>query len=404
MITYTQAVDLIQHQLPKKQKQILPLHDALGYVLAKEVVSQVPLPPMDNSAMDGYVFRSRDTQCASSDIPVRLKIVGVIAAGNGKAITLGNKETYRIMTGAPIPKGADTVLPKEFANFQGNYLEVVAPESKGKHIRYKGEEIRKGQFILKAGERIHSGTIALLASTGIQKVTVYSKPKITMLATGNELVKVGKKIKSGQIYDSNGLMIEAAAKENGFQFLESVTVQDQLKLIDKTFKRLLKESDVVLVSGGVSVGEFDFVKEVFEQNNVRQIFWKVDQKPGKPLYFGVKEKKLIFGLPGNPASAYMCFQVYVLPALMKWSGNSIENRKMKAVLSNSILIKGRKTHFLKARLTERSGVLSVEVIGKQGSHMVSSLHDSNVVAVLPSKLPPYKAGDKIDVIRLDCLR
>lgn len=404
MITYGQAIELIQKHVPKKQKQTILLKDACGYTLAKEVLSAIALPPMDNSAMDGYAFCSYDVSSASAENPIRLEIAGVIQAGDRKSIKLQPKESYRIMTGAPIPAGADTVLPKELARFQGNYLEFVNPISKRQHIRFKGEEIRKGQIILKAGERAHSGTVALMASIGIKNLTVYGKPKIGMISTGNELIPVGKKIKPGQIYDSNGLMIRAAAKENGFDDVELKTVPDQKQKISKSFKDVLKRSDVVLVSGGVSVGDFDFVKDVFKENKVRQIFWKVDQKPGKPLYFGVKGKKMIFGLPGNPASAFMCFQTYVVPALLAWSGSEYKHRKIKAALTHSILIHGRKTHFLKAKLSYRGGVPGVEIIGKQGSHMVTSLHDADVIAVLPSKLQAYKKWDKVDVIRLSGLR
>jgi len=405
MISSEQAKKLIRRCVSKLGTQKVPVERSLGYVLAKDIRSPLSLPVMDNSAMDGFVLSAKDTRKASLKQPVHLKIRGTIRAGNSAKNCLRAGEAYRIMTGAPIPQGADTVLPKERTRVHDQCLILEGVLKKGSHIRYQGEEVRKNDQVLKKNSVIHPGTIAVLTSLGLGKVTVFRRPRVSVIATGSELVRPGKRLHPGQIYDSNSWMISSALKIMGLEVVTRKTIGDQPQQIKKTVRNVLAKSDTVILMGGVSVGDYDYVKEILHQFGVRKVFWKVDQKPGKPLFFGTKRNKLIFGLPGNPASAYICFYEYVYAALQQMSGMPMpELPREKVVLREHVKGSARKVYFLKAKLEQNGRERTVAPLRYQGSHMVSSLHEANSLILMPSKPKRAPRGEKVTVDLLPHVR
>jgi len=397
VISFEQAQRAIETNSPRLKKRIIKTQDALGFVLAENVFAPINLPVDDNSAMDGYVLSSRETRNARPGKPLIFKIRGDIKAGDPQTRTLKTQETCRIMTGALIPRGADTVIPKETAIVRDNNCLVIdrfIPS--GNHIRYKGEEVRKGSLVLAKGFLMHSATIGILAMLGKDKVTVFDKPKVSLITTGNELASPGVALRPGQIYDSNSLMIQSALENAGIHPLKTCRVKDNAKLLKRSIGMALKESDVLILMGGVSVGKYDYVKDVLKETGVKTVFWKVNQKPGKPLYFGKRGETLIFGLPGNPASVFTCFYEYVFPALRRMSGfrHPYLHREV-AEIRAEVKPDQQKIVFLKAKTTVARNKKKVMPLGRQGSHMISSLQDANCFVVIPPSLRTVKKGQKV---------
>ena len=386
MITNEEAIQLIAKAIPKPAIATIKLGDALGYVLAQNIHAPLSLPVMDNSAMDGFVLRASDTLKASPTTPVYLKIRGTLKAGSPGRQKLLAGQAYRIMTGASIIRGTDTVLPKEDAYLQNNSLIVRRPLSRGNHVRPKGEEVKKNDLVIKKGSVIHPGTIAVLASLGLHRIKVIQKPQVAVVATGSELVAPGKPLRPGQIYDSNSWMMASALQLMSLPIVCKKTIGDQPGKIKKAVREVLTKSDMVIFMGGVSVGDYDFVKEILENAGVRKVFWKVDQKPGKPLYFGKKNKTLVFGLPGNPASAYICFYEYIYAALRRMSGfKQVGLSRQRVKARDSVRAPKRKILFLKAKVSTNGKQTEVTPLRHQGSHMVSSLHEANSLMLVTGR-------------------
>ena len=305
------------------------------------------------------------------------------------------------MTGAPIPVGADTVLPKEAAVVKNHFLVMDSIVPQGRHIRKKGEEVKKGVRVLRRYSVIHPGTLAVLTSLGMSGVKVFRKPRVSVIATGSELVEPGSPLHPGKIYDSNSWMIAACLRDMGIDTVLKKTVRDEPKLIRRVVQKALRLSDVVILLGGVSVGDYDYVKDILKKLDVKTIFWKVKQKPGKPLYFGKRKDTLVFGLPGNPASAYICFYEYVYSALRLMSGfQSPDLRREQARIESKIKRDPEKSIFLKGKIHQNHKMSTVLALPHQGSHMVSSLHESNGLIVLPPGTGQINRGQAVFVDRL----
>ena len=402
MISFEQALKLIAQNNPPPKEEEVFISAALGLVCSEDVKSPLDLPLYDNSAMDGFVLRSEDTLGATADKPVLLSIGGVVKAGDNGENCLRKKESYRIMTGAPLIKGGDAVLEKEKAFVQNGSLWVSAPVIKGKNIRYRAEEIKKHELVLPRNSVINPGTIGFLATMGMNKINVYKKPVISLIATGNELVSPGNPLGPGKIYDSNTAMIRAALEEMKIHPSLVRRLNDEPKAMKQVLRFALKESDLVILMGGVSVGDYDFVKGVLEEEGVKTIFWKVSQKPGKPLYFGRKEDKLVFGLPGNPASVFTCFYEYVYPAIRRFMGYKnpyLSSSRLE--LKESIKPDPEKFLFIKgkienARLPDGQGEAKrVVPLKHQKSHMISSLCRADSLVVVPNSETVLEEGEKV---------
>ncbi|MBI4432336.1 MAG: molybdopterin molybdotransferase MoeA [Candidatus Omnitrophica bacterium] len=382
MVSFQEAQKIIKRHAPAAPIEEIALLTALGAVCAQDVKSPVHLPLADNSAMDGFVLRSQDTAGATPDQPVALRIRGTIKAGDSVHKTLSPNETYRVMTGASILLGADAVLEKERAVIRNGHLVISQPLGKGKNIRYQAEEIEKGQLVLSKGSVLNPGGIGFLASMGMTRIKVYKKPMVSLIATGNELVTPGNPLAPGKIYDSNTAMITAALDQMRIRPFLVRKLRDEPRSIQKTLHLVLKESDFVILMGGVSVGDYDFVKEILGKEGVRTLFWKVSQKPGKPLYAGKKKNALVFGLPGNPASVFTCFYEYVYPALRHFMGHprpylAWSHRELKGSLRPD----PDKFSFIKSKMENGQSVIPLQ---HQKSHMISSLCEADSFVVLPN--------------------
>lgn len=400
MISVERAEKLLRGNVPAARTGWLPLSDSLGYVLADDFKAPVDWPHFDNSAMDGFAFRSRDALAASGGNPVRLKIQGNLRAGDTHSRALRRGHAFRIMTGAKMPAGADTVLALEDAAKTGGYLILRRPARTGAHVRKAGEDIQKGKSLLCKYAIINPGTVGLLASLGVAKVRVFLKPRVSVLTTGDELVSPGRAIKPGQIYDSNRWMLAAALKAAGYPCSFSNRVADRPASLNKAVRDALKKSNVLIVTGGVSAGDYDFVKRVLASRGVRTVFWKVNQKPGKPLYFGRKGRRLVFGLPGNPGAVFTCFYEYVIPALRQWAGfrDVRPAGKTFGPGRDAGIAAQDRFQFLRARRTGTNGGARVEPLPHQGSHMMSSLAETNAFI----RVPP-RAGNKKRRFRADLI-
>ncbi|WP_035454868.1 molybdopterin molybdotransferase MoeA [Algoriphagus terrigena] len=294
----------------------LPLEKSLGRFTSRAIFAPMDVPSFDNSGMDGYAI-------AWSEAGESREVVDVIQAGANPDFDLEPGKAVRIFTGAPVPKGADTVIPQEYIDRTGNEISFEPNRfSKGNNVRKKGAQCKTGEEIVAAGSKITPGTIGLLASLGIGEVEVFHSPKIALILTGDEIVDLGNPLQAGQIYNANGPALQAYLELLGISELTIYKAKDEESEVTRVIGDALANSDFLLLTGGISVGDYDFVKESLEKNEVEQLFYKIKQRPGKPLFAGKKGNKLVFALPGNPASVLSCFMQYVKPCLMEWMGNS----------------------------------------------------------------------------------
>ncbi len=390
MISVKEAQKRLMQIVRPLGKETVGLDKALGSILAENVRSKIDLPSADNSAVDGFAIRF-------ADIMSSLEIRGVIKAGDLKNPKLDRRQTFRIMTGARIPKGADTVIPKECAIVRGDRLLIEGQFPKGANVRYCGEELRKRSLVLKSGIVIHPGVVGTLATVGRKRVKVFRKPTVSLIVTGSELIGVGRKLKSGQVYDSNSWSIVSALKWMGIDSVRIARVRDSERHLRKIVSMYLKNSDVVLLTGGVSVGDYDFVKIILKELGARTLFWKVSQKPGKPIYAGKKGKALIFGLPGNPASAFTCFYEYVYPVLRKMMGSTDPFlRRVSGRLNQDFLPDQKRLLFLKGLVHFKNSRVLMNISKRQGSHMLTSFSDANGLILVPPGRTKLRKGDSVE--------
>ena len=345
MISVDHAQKLIIETVKVSGEIRLDLSQATGHVLSKNIRSPLDLPPFNQSAMDGYAIISDDFINKKSST-----ISGESSAGKNFKGRLRLGEAVRIFTGAEIPKGANAVVMQEKVSLDGNKI-FIADEnfSPGQNIRRQGSQIKKKEIALEKGTVLTPAGIGFVASMGMKTVPVYRKPSVAIVVTGNELQLPGKKLSPGKIYESNAITLSSALMKEGIHDIKIIRVGDDETKTRNAFLIAMKSADFILFSGGISVGDYDFVGTVLKKEKVKEVFYKVKQKPGKPLYFGTKNKKYIFGLPGNPASVLTCFYEYVVPAIRKFSGNShCFLPSLRLPLSQRIQKKKGLTHFLKA--------------------------------------------------------
>lgn len=388
MITYKEAQALIAGNVPPPQKESASLLAALGCVIAEEIRAPRAMPLFDNSAMDGFTFRAPHG-------PSHLVICGTLKAGDPRSRIKPN-EAWRIMTGAPIPYGADTVLAQEKAEIMQKTLILREPPVKGMNVRYKGEELRKGKKVIQSGTTITPATIGILAGFGKQEVKIYKKPRVSIIATGSELAAPGSDLSSGKIYDSNSVMVHAALLQMGIRPVFAKKLDDQPKKIKQLIDHAMHASDLVILMGGVSSGETDHVRPALKELGVETLFWKVSQKPGKPIYFGKKGDTLFFGLPGNPAAVFTCFYEYVYPAIRCSMGFREPCLDAKFLpVQGAIEADPEKALFLKAKVGSSRGRSMVTALGGQSSHMISSLQGANGILVIPSNRSVEQGGEAL---------
>lgn len=385
MVSIQEALRLIQNQEVGTSSTKIPLGDALGYWLAEEIKAHFDLPAFDNSAMDGFAV------CGFGE---SLEVIGEVAAGSTQAYRLEDGQAMRIFTGGKVPENTTAVIMQEKTRIEGSKVMLEEEVIEGKNIRRKGLELKGGQAVFSAGHRITPATIGLLGSIGLDEINVFQKPNIRIIATGNELVEPGEVLREGQIYESNSHALNGALNQFGFSSLGTTRLPDNLEKISAGIKTALEDAEVLLLSGGISVGDYDFVKEALEANGVKEVFYKVFQKPGKPLYFGRKGDKFVFALPGNPASSLTCFYVYVLPLLQKLSGGMGEGlTRVRIPIAHDLEIKFDRPVFLKSLIEESK----VSILEGQGSSMIHSLANGNALTFVEGPIH-LRAGDFVECL------
>lgn len=389
MISVNDAIQRIVETTSALEAIDLSLSEALGYVLSEDIFSPFDMPPFDNSAMDGYAINAWNSN--------EYSVVAELQAGmDASKISLHPGEAARIFTGAMVPASATTVVKQESADRDGANVTFRENPPEGSNIRRRAEQIQAGSIALASGTQLNAAAIGFLGMLGITKVSVYRKPIIKLLVTGDELVKAGEQLRPGQIYESNSITIISALKELGFD-ATAVRVRDDYQSTVSIVKELLTSCDVLLTSGGISVGDYDFVGKAMEENGVSTSFYKVKQKPGKPLFYGFTESCKVFALPGNPASALTCLYVYALPCLRKMMGSRTPHLEKRTLAFTNSYSKTRGlTHFLKGRI-ENNHVASLE---HQSSSMLNSFAVSDCLIVVPEATESLKPDDMVSVFML----
>lgn len=373
-----------------------PTAEAAGRVLAEAVTAQWDMPRCHNSAMDGYAINAHSSSQNSA-----LEIVGSSFAGQPFHGCVAEGQAIRITTGAPLPEGTDTILPVEDVDEDAGKLFVESPFTAKQHVRMQGEEFKEGQELLQSGALLHAGEISLLACAGVEDVKVYPKPQVAIISTGDELVELGSKPGRGQVINSNLYYLSTRLNQLGCVPLCVGIGKDNKQSLDQCITQALA-ADLIISTGGVSVGEKDQVQSTLEAHNFQKIFWKVAIKPGKPLLFGQLGNKPFFGLPGNPAATASTFELFVVPALRKMSGKpDCRAQKRTGILTRRVENKGKRQAFLWSRLEWSDGQYRVIVQAHQGSGQHSSIQGANALLSLPAGSGEINQGSQVEVLLLE---
>lgn len=398
MITIKEAREIIRQNLPSRQIEKIELAEAPGRVLAEDIFAREPSPRYTNSAMDGFAVRWEDVQAVIASGPVTLAIVGESQAGIPYTGELEAGQVVRISTGGMLCRGADTIVPIEEVEITAQNLKVLKADHRGQHVRSEGEEFSAGDLVLSQHTRLEPPSIALLASQGITEVPVFRKPGVSIIVTGSELVPYTAAAKPWQIRDSNGIMLRSAVRKSGGETKLNAHVEDSYEKTVGAVEQANKQTDVILFSGGVSVGPHDLVKKAAQECGFETLFWRVNQKPGKPLFFARSGNTLFFGLPGNPVSAYMCYLYYVHPALQYLQGKEYAHLAIQGKVAASIHNSTSRAQLFRVSLEQAPGQLPlVRPIPRQGSHMLTSLTDADGFIHLKVN-GALKEGDIVEVI------
>ncbi|MDX1637932.1 MAG: molybdopterin molybdotransferase MoeA [Balneolaceae bacterium] len=385
MISIEQALSIVNKQKTEHTTTRVPLEESYGFWLAGEITAPFDLPSFDNSAMDGY---------AVSGIRESYQIVGELPAGNTSDYTLEPGEAMRIFTGAKVPANTSAVVMQEKTSVSGARLHVDAAVTERQHIRRKGNELEQGETVFARGHHITPATVGLIGSLGISHVTVFEKPAVRIISTGDELVPPGRSKSEGEIYESNSYALNAALQRFGFTCRERNQISDDFSAITSGISDFLDRSDLLLLSGGISVGEYDYVKKALEENGVTELFYKVFQKPGKPLFFGRRQQTFVFALPGNPASSLTCFYIYVLPLLQKLSGALQTGlQRVSVPIDHAYEYRSDRPVFLKANIRDQR----VTILDRQCSSMIHSMAMGNAFVFLDGPQTVQK-GDMVESI------
>lgn len=416
MINVSQAREIILKNIsPVKESELINLDSCLGRICAVDIRAKESIPPFDNSAMDGFAVRARDSAGAAPENPRVFEVIADLAAGYTTTKRTGNNQAIRIMTGAPIPKGADSVVMVENTgkvtrsqshkvtgeNKKIEYVKIFLEVRKGENVRYAGEDVKKGEVVIKRGDIFKSGYIGMLASLGILKIKVFRKPKVAILATGDELVEIKQKLAPGKIRNSNTYSLHSQVQRTGAVPVLLGIARDEIKDLEQKIRKGLG-ADMLLVSGGISVGDYDFVKDVLKELGTTMKFWRVAMKPGKPLAFGMIGKIPVFGLPGNPVSSMITFEQFVRPAILKMAGaRELFRFHLSAITKNDFLKKKGLRYFLRVVLENQNEILYASLTGPQGSGILKSMVLANGIMELPEELENLRQGDTAQVTYLD---
>ncbi len=414
MLSVEEALEKILAEVHVLEAESVPIMESLGQVLAEDIISNINVPPWDNSAFDGYAVRAEDTRGASEKTPKTLKVIDTVIAGgtSKKEVTPGN--AIRIMTGAPIPLGANSVIqfedtddPKNkdvSSNQSPKQVKIFVETKIGQSIRLTGEDIAKGKLILKKGTVMRPAEMGLIASMGRSRVNVIRRPVVAVLSTGNELIEVDKPLTEGKIHDSNTYSIAGLVKRYGcIPKILGIARDNEKDLVQKL--KQAQDADMLLTTGGVSMGDYDMVKDILARDG-QMVFWKVRVKPGKPLAFGkIKGKNKDIphlGLPGNATSCMVSFELFVRPALLKMMGKSnLVKPTVEAIIENTIKNDAGRRIYDRAIIQKRDGHYYAKLTGPQGSGILTSMSLANGLVLIPEEVAQVNKGDIVQALMLD---
>lgn len=394
MLRFDEAIERVLSGLAPLGTEELPLDDAAGRVLATDISARWPLPPYDNSAMDGFAVRAAEVGAASPSRPVRLRRVEPVYAG-GRPSRVASGEAARIATGARIPDGADAVVRQETAASRGEWVEVFVPVAPGENIRRRGEEVSMGQTLLRAGSVIDAATIGVLAAFGHDRVCVAARPKVAILPTGDEL-RPAAEATGESVAETNSHVLAALARESGGVPTRLALAPDDPEVIAERLREALGSADVLVTIGGASVGDRDVARQAFERLGAEISFWGVAIKPGKPIGFGRCRRKLAFALPGNPAAAAMTFELFVRPALLRLQGaRDCLRPALRAHLVTPVKKQLGLTGFLRGTATEGSQGMRISLPERRAPGQITSAVGTNAIAILPQGREAFGAGERV---------
>lgn len=386
MISVQDAFSILKNNLPESKEVEYSLVQARKHVLSQNLYSPINMPPFRQSAMDGFALCLHDS--------LEYEIIGEIKAGDTHQVNLLSGQAVKIFTGAAVPDSAQAVIQIEKVSVKGKMLQLQEHPKLGLNIRPVGEQITKGDLVLEKGSVLNAASIGFLAGLGFTSVKVYQKPTIGILITGNELVKPGTDLEYGKVYESNGIMLESALKDAFFDTVNLYEVKDDFNNTKAKLLQALSENDVILVSGGISVGDYDFVAQALKKLEVETLFYKVNQKPGKPLFAGKLKDKIVFALPGNPAACLTCFYVYVLPTLTILSGIAANyNETTQKMLTHNFSVNNSRCQFLKASIEGDT----VTILTHQNSSMLNTFSVANGLVVLSEGTYEMEKDSKVDI-------
>ena len=400
-IKVDEARKIILEKIKVQGTEKVSISEALGRILSEDIIARRNNPPMDNSAMDGYALIAKDIELATSENPIKLDIIEDLAAGYSPKMTIQPGQAVRIMTGAPIPEGADAVIMQEDTERNGNSVQVKDKVEVRENIRDAGEDVREGETVIKKGSNLLPAHIGMMAVVGRSSILVGRRPSVAILSTGDEIKDLDDSLSGPCIYNSNGYMLAAQVKSaGGIPSYLGIARDNEEDLMEK-FKWAL-QCDMVVSSGGVSVGDYDLVKASLKKMGQEMLFWKVAMKPGKPLAFGRIDDVPIFGLPGNPVSSFVSFEQFVRPSIRKMMGASqLSHLLVQAKLTRTVHKKAGRQHFLSAHVKWENGTCTVNPTQEQGSGILKSTVNANGLLIFPLELTEIIKGTEVTVQLLE---
>ena len=401
MITVEDALNRILEKIVPLGLEKVSLLDTLGRVLGEDIYARRDIPPKDNSAMDGYALRSQDTVGATGENPVTLDVIEDIPAGHIPRKIVEPGTASRIMTGAPVPEGADAVIRMEDTEKDGQRVKVYAQTEQGQDIRYAGEDVKEGELVISRGEIVRPAEVGMLAALGRSFVYVHQSPLVAILSTGDELVDIDEMPSPWKIISSNSYSLTAQVMDCCGIPLHIGIAKDTREDLVAKFRAALR-ADIIISSGGVSVGDYDLVKDIMKEVGNAMEFWRVAMRPGRPLAFGAMEGIPVFGLPGNPVSSMISFEQFIRPSILKMMGHkNLFRRTIKALLHEDIKKSKGVKHFIRARVKYEEGRYTVSTTGEQGSGILKSMVRANGLIILPEDVASARKGDEVTVQLID---
>jgi molybdopterin molybdotransferase len=401
MISVKEALKTILAGIHPLGCENIPITSALGCIIGEDIVSGRTIPPLANSSMDGYAVIASDTGFASKERPVVLDVLEDVPAGRVATQPIRKGQAIRIMTGAPLPEGANAVIRVEDTEAEGNRVRIFVSVAPGLDIREAGEDVKTGERVISKGSILRAAEIGMLAALGRSYVAVHQRPAVAVVSTGDELVEVDEMPGPGKIVNSNSYSLAALVLEAGGIPLQLGIARDNREDLLNKFKAAAR-ADIVVSSGGVSVGDYDLVKDIMAEIGSRIQFWRVAMRPGRPLAFGLMEGKPLFGLPGNPVSSMVSFEQFIRPSILKMRGyRNIFRKAILAEMTEGFTKKKGLTYFLRARVEYRDGKYYAATTGEQGSGVLKSMVLANGLIVLPEEVQAVKPGDTVAVQLLD---